>query len=265
LKRSLLAALALSVAAFAAPPVDAWRGISYAGGNPEDALKHKLDIYARKDARKAPVLLFVHGGAWSVGDRARYEKLGNRFAADGVTTVVVSYRLAPTNQHPAQIEDVAAALAWTARHIGKYGGDPERIFVAGHSAGAHLAALLSLDGTYLKVHGLAPGVIRGTIAMSGVFEIRGPRWVFGDDPRMWKQASPLQHVKSGAPRFLIAYCQHDLPTLPAQARRFHRALRDAGADAELLEIRDRSHISEIRRLWEHGDPTAQAMLRFIGR
>ncbi|MGA2325174.1 MAG: alpha/beta hydrolase [Bryobacteraceae bacterium] len=261
----LAAAVALSLAGADPPGVDVLRDISYTVGSPEDAPKHQLDLYRPTHARNAPVLLFIHGGAWRAGDRRQYIALGNRFAREGIVTAVMSYRLAPKNPHPAQIQDVAAAFAWVARNIGKHGGDPKRIFVAGHSAGGHLAALLTLDQRYLRTYGLSSRDIRGTITLSGVYEVRGEESVFGKDPRARKQASPLSYVKAGAPPFLIVYCERDFPTLPAQARWFHRALRDAGVPAELVFIPGQGHISEIVHLGSDGDPTAQAILRFMKR
>src|SRR5205085_10633222 len=131
----------------------------YTEGKPEDEAKHKLDIYVPKEKTNAPVFFFVHGGAWVSGDRAQYPPLGNRYASEGIITVVPSYRLGPKNKFPAQIEDVAAAFAWTVRHIGEFGGDTNRIFIGGHSAGGHLSALLMMNPKWLKDVGVAPEVI----------------------------------------------------------------------------------------------------------
>jgi acetyl esterase/lipase len=135
--------------------------------------------------------------------------------------------------------------------------------VGGHSAGGHLAALLALDERYLKRHGLSNRNIRGTFALSGVYEIRGMEGVFGKDEQVRKEASPIHHVKSPAPPFVITYCQWDYLTLPVQARRFHRALREAGVSSELVYIPRQSHISEIVSIAREDDPTAGAILRVI--
>src|SRR5438309_43807 len=155
----------------ATPSVEVKRDIIYVEAKSEDAAKHKLDLYAPKDKKSAPVFFFIHGGAWRSGDRSLYFPLGNRFAKEGVLTVIPSYRLAPKNPHPAQIEDVAAAFAWTVQHIAEHGGDTNRIYVGGHSAGGHLSALLALDDRQLKRHNLTSKAIRGTISMSGVFDL----------------------------------------------------------------------------------------------
>src|SRR5213075_606449 len=130
-----------------------------------------LDVYLPKDKKLAPVFLFVHGGAWRSGDRTQYLPLGNRFAKEGILTVVPSYRLAPKNKFPAQIEDVAAAFAWTVRHIVEFGGDTNRIYIGGHSAGGHLASLLIMNPKWLKDVGVSPDVIKGALCLSGVYDM----------------------------------------------------------------------------------------------
>jgi acetyl esterase/lipase len=248
------------------PNVDAKKDIDYTEGEPADANKHKLDLYLPKREKSAPVLVFIHGGAWRSGDRSQYLPLGNRFAKEGILTVIPSYRLAPKNPHPAQIEDVAAAFAWTVRHISEYGGDTNRIYVSGHSAGGHLAALLTLDDRYLSARGISPKSIRGCVALSGVYDLaegEGQASVFGKDKEVRRNASPLFHVKGAAPPFLVSYCQWDYPTLPAQARAFHATLRKAGISADLVFVPRENHISEVIAMTQDHDPTTEAILRFI--
>ncbi|PYM11168.1 MAG: hypothetical protein DME18_14665 [Verrucomicrobia bacterium] len=250
------------------PNVEVKKDIDYTPDESADANKHRLDLYLPKDKKPAPVFFFIHGGAWRSGDRSQYLPLGNRFAKEGVLTVVPSYRLAPRNPHPAQIEDVAAAFAWVARHVAEYGGDTNRIYVGGHSAGGHLAALLALDDHYLKTHRLSPKQIRGAIALSGVYDLAegdSQSSVFGKDKQVRRDASPLFHVNGLAPPFLISYCQWDYPTLPVQARVFHAALQKANVAAELVFVARENHISEMISLTQDDDPTAKAILKFIKR
>jgi acetyl esterase/lipase len=242
------------------------KDIVYTDGKPEDDAKHKLDLYLPKDKKSPPVFFFIHGGAWKYGDRSQYPSVGNRFAKEGILMVVPSYRLAPKNPHPAQIEDVAAAFAWVVKHIGEYGGDADRIYVGGHSAGGHLSALLTFDEKYLKPYELSAKNIRGTIGLSGVYNLGigdSQASVFGTEEQARKNASPLYHIKDSAPPFLITYCQWDYLTLPAQARQFHAALRKAGLSSELVFIPKESHISEMISISRNDDPTAQAILKFI--
>lgn len=246
-----------------APEVRAQKDIVYVEGKPEDADKHKLDVYSKRGLELAPVFLFIHGGSWRSQDRTLYPLLGNRFAKEGIVTVVISYRLAPQNRHPAQIEDVAAAFAWVVDHIADYGGDPERIYVGGHSAGAHLAALLALNEKFLKARGLSARSIRGVITLSGIYEVRGQESVFGQDEEAHKEASPLYHVRAGAPPFLITYCQWDYMLLPEQARLLDAALRKERVASRLVFIPELSHISEMFNIIKEDDPTARAILGFV--
>jgi acetyl esterase/lipase len=233
--------------------VEVRRGIEYASGAAEDASKHKLDVYLPKGKTNVPVFVFIHGGSWKQGDRSQYGALGNRLAREGIAMVVPSYRLAPKNLHPAQIDDVRAAFRWTVAHLGDIGGDPARVYVGGHSAGGHLSSLLALT---------EPG-IRGVASLSGVYDVTGIEKVFTADPAVRKDASPINHVKAGAPPFLITYCQWDYAALPQQAEQFAAALKQAGVKVNLVYIPNESHISEIVNASKESDPTLRALLDFI--
>jgi acetyl esterase/lipase len=213
------------------------------------------------------VLFFVHGGAWRTGDRSHYLPLGNRFASEGLLVVAPSYRLAPKNPFPAQIVDVAAAFAWTVKHIKEHGGDPERIYVAGHSAGGHLVSLLTLDPSHLEKHNLSPKLIRGTAALSGVYDLTAigdsQAAVFGTDKEFRRKASPLSYVNDAAPPFLVTYCQWDYMTLPAQAKSFHAALKKVGVTSELVFVPRENHISEMLSIANPDDVTAKSILKFV--
>ena len=247
------------------PAVECAADIPYAEAPPEDAGKRQLDIYRPRGAEKRPVLFFVHGGAWVRGDRKQYPFFGNHFAKAGYVVVAPSYRLAPKHPHPAQIEDVAAAFAWTVRNIASLGGDPARIVAAGHSAGGHLVALLATDEKWLRSHGLSAAAIGGVISMSGVPDVTGDAGsrVFGNDPAVRRNASPLFHVRPGLPPFVITYCQWDYLTLPQQARRFHEALQQAGVPSRLVFVEAENHISEMTSIIRPGDASAAAILEFL--
>src|SRR5262245_61264796 len=141
--------------------VEIFNDISYNDAKDADPNKQKLDLYLPKGQKDFPTLFFVHGGTWKSGDRKStwksgdqsrgYPDLGKFMAQHGVGAVIISYRLSPKVQHPAHIEDVAKAFAWTCTHIEKYGGKADQIFCCGHSAGGHLVSLLATDDKYLKV------------------------------------------------------------------------------------------------------------------
>src|SRR5712692_1220764 len=128
----------------------------------------RLDLFVPARPARAPFALFVHGGGWSVGDKEQYAAVGTRLAEEGVVAAIANYQLSPAAQHPTHTEDVARAVAWCYRHAPDYGADADRFCLVGHSSGAHLAALVMLDPTYLAAHGLEPSLIRGFVGVAGV-------------------------------------------------------------------------------------------------
>src|SRR6185295_9736276 len=142
-----LAAILALAAVLQDPGIREAKDLAYADGG--DA-KQKLDLYLPPDAKNAPIVMWIHGGGWKWGDRAQYRELGRRFAEAGIGFAAISYRLSPKVKHPAHIEDCARAFAWLRAHAAEYGGDPDRLFVSGQSAGGHLSALLALDPSYLR-------------------------------------------------------------------------------------------------------------------
>lgn len=241
------------------PAVQVVRNITYIDGKPEDAHKHQLDLYLPKGKAHFPVMMFVHGGSWRTGDRNMYALLGNRFAKAGLGVAIPSYRLMPKNPHPAQIDDVAAAFAWVLENIERYGGNRSRLYLAGHSAGGHLVALLALDAGYQKKFHIPPGSIRGVISISGVYNVgRLPDFQNTDD-----DPSPIDHIHPESPPFLITYCQWDYLGLPKQARDFSTALKAAFTPVKLVYIPGQGHISEIVATLKEDDPLARAILQFI--
>lgn len=154
--------------------VERVRDIAYVKGFKADVFRHRLDAYLPKDKKAFPVVVLVHGGAWTIGDNrcaGLYTTVGEFLASRGVGVVMPNYRLSPWVKHPEHAKDVARAFAWTKANIGKHGGDPNQLFLAGHSAGGHLAALLGTDDSYLKAEGLTLADVRGIIAMSGVYHL----------------------------------------------------------------------------------------------
>jgi acetyl esterase/lipase len=243
------------------PNVEVRKDISYTGGDPADASKHKLDLYLPKGKKNFPVMVFLHGGSWRTGDRSLYPVLGNRFAKAGIGVAIPSYRLMPGNPHPAQAEDCAAAFAWIFKNIAQYGGDIRRIYLVGHSSGGHVAALLALDQTYLKPFDVPVTAIHGVATFSGVYDVSHvPEFISqtrAPDP------SPIAIVHANAPPFLIAYCQWDYFELPKQARDFAAALKQDFVAAQLVYLPGENHISELLNIWKDDDPIAQAIVSFV--
>lgn len=242
------------------PAVEAVRNITYIDSSTDP--KHKLDLYFPKGKTNVPIFVFIHGGSWASGDRSTYAPIGVMFAKRGFAVAIPSYRLMPKDPHPAQIDDVAAAFAWVAKNIGRYGVvDPNRIYLGGHSAGGHLSSLLALDKSYLNRHGVDPGVIRGVAALSGVYDLRVlPQFGSPEDRR---KASPLEYVRKDAPPFLVTYCQWDYLSLPQQAKDLAASLKRSFVPARLVYVPGQTHITEVLSMLKDGDLTTEAIIRLL--
>jgi acetyl esterase/lipase len=268
--------------------VEVIRNVSYYDGPDGDPTRQKLDIYLPKGVSKFPTVVFFHGGTWVMGSKDGFLALpghraadhGKFFAEHGIAAVFANYRLSPKVKHPEHVTDAARAFAWVRRNMPKYGGDPDQLFVMGHSAGGHLASLLASDPEYLMTEGLTPNMIRGVICVSGVFvlsgeiesaggehPIKGPGMffthVFGTDPLVHRQASPIAHVHPGMPPFLIAYADNDIITLAAQAVTFADAVKAARNPVHTLLMTGRSHQSILKQSIQPDDQLGTAILNFI--
>ncbi len=252
------------------------RNIAYYTGPGADEEKHRLDVYVPSGGPGLTVVVFIHGGAWRFGDRDTrfdtYQKLGRKLASRGILTVVPSYRLAPDHKYPAFVRDAARAVGWVQENIAGYGGNPERLFLMGHSAGAHIAALLAAEPRWLEETGADPVRIAGVIGISGPYDIAAtekkiPSMVhsaFGDDPKTWRDASVKTHVgESPLPPFLLAVAARDPDSLLHHARDLLGAIRRAGGRARRYEAKGRNHFSVIARLGDADDPLGDAIEAFI--
>jgi acetyl esterase/lipase len=196
-------------------------------------------------------------------------------AARGIIAVPVNYRLTPSVKSPEHARDCAAALRWVRDNIGRHGGDPRNIFLTGHSAGAHLAALIATDPRYLSDVGLDASDVRGVAMISGVADLRVHaettvhtrreyiEEAFGDSSGALADASPIVHVHAGLPPFLVIVAENDPPGLRDQGRTFAEALREAGGDAVYISVKGRDHFSIVRRFGPSDDPTVGAIVEFI--
>jgi acetyl esterase/lipase len=240
------------------------KDVAYYDGKDASPERHKLDLSLPKGIKDFPVLFYIHGGGWRNGSKNSFGRHGQTFARNGIGCVAINYRLSPAVTHPAHIEDVARAFAWTVSHIGKHGGNAAQLFVGGHSAGGHLAALLASDESHLKKHKLTSANIKGVIPISGVFRVGGRRMsrIFGDEESS-KQASPLTHVRAKLPPMLILYADKELGGLGKQAEAFAAALKKVKCPARVLMIADRSHGSIMGNIAREDDPATQAIFAFI--
>lgn len=187
------------------------------GPNP----RHALSIYRPEHgASKAPVIVFFYGGNWVSGERDDYAFVGRSLAERGFVVVIPDYRLYPEAGYPAFVDDSARAVAWTARRIAQYGGDPKRIFVMGHSAGAYNAAMVALDPRWLRKHGSEPAILRGWIGMAGPYnflpiENETTRKVF-PYPNTPRDSQPIAHVTAKSPPALLIAARNDKTVEPVR-------------------------------------------------
>ena len=216
------------------------------------------------------VLLFWHGGGWTSGYKEWMSFMAPAFTQGGVTFVSAGYRLAPGHVFPAGLEDCAAAVKWGAQRIGEHGGDASRLFIGGHSAGGHYAAMLAASARESARHGLSTHPFRGCLPLSGVFDFGPgsglgvrPRFL-GDDGATDLLASPIRHIDDPAP-FLVAYGSKDFPHLIAQGHAFVDALRENGGEAEERVLPERTHFTASFAGGETEGPWVTHALAFMAR
>ena len=252
---------------------ECWR--RSAGVNVEEAA-FGGDPYQRLLVARAPhpdgrVLLFWHGGGWTSGYKEWMAFMAPAFNAAGVTFVSAGYRLAPQHLFPAGVDDGVRAVEWVLRNIGARGGNPNELFIGGHSAGGHYAALIALDASWLARLGTPREIVRGCLTISGVFEFGAesglsmrPRFL-GPDSANDARASPCMHLHRDAPPFLVACGTRDFPHLVTQGARFAAALRAVGADVEELPLADRTHFTASYAGGEADGPWVPQALVFMAK
>lgn len=197
-----------------------------------EAFRQRLDVYAPSGLNGdagLPVIVFIHGGGWRAGDKAGYEFAGRAFAARGFVTVVPNYRLSPAAHFPAFVEDGAAALRWVRANIAERGGDPDRIILVGHSAGAHIAALLAMDESWLGADRIA---IAGWVGMAGPYDFLpfdsvSTIGAFGNAPDP-AATQPINFASEGDPPALLLHGSVDDTVRPIQSTRLEARLAAAG-------------------------------------
>lgn len=212
---------------------------------------NRLDVYMPADhPDKAPVVVFFYGGTWNSGARGDYAFVGESLAARGIVAVIADYRLYPAVRYPEFLVDCARAVAWAAHEIRSYGGDPQRLYVMGHSSGAYNAAMVALDPRWLAKAGMTPDVLRGWIGLAGPYDflpIQNPeaRLVFGypDTP---PDSQPIRHVTSAAPPALLVASRHDRLVNPVRnTHGMAEALREAGVPVEEIIYDRTSHATLV--------------------
>ena len=248
-----------------------------------------LDVYtpAERANKRLPVIFWIHGGGWQAGDKSDVGLKPKVLTERGFIFVSTNYRLLPAIKMEELTSDVARALAWVHKNISRFGGDPERIFVGGHSAGAQLAALLCTDHRYLMKENVSFDILRGCVPVDGdtydipkiitTAELRqqlygwrlpgfGHRQKFGDDPAKHLDFSAVTHVAKdkGIPPFLILYFPGN-PNTSAQARYLQETLKRSGIPVEAFGKWDSNHSRLNDDLGKGDDPATKKLYQFLDR
>jgi acetyl esterase/lipase len=224
--------------------VEITRSISYG-----DGARRTLDVYRPSSAVDAPVVVFFYGGSWQSGSKRTYKFVGSALARRGYVVVIPDYGVYPPTRYPGFLDDGAKALRWVKDNAARFGGDPNKLFVMGHSAGAYIAAMLALDDRWLRTVNMRPDRdIDGLIGISGPYDflpLRGGtlRTIFGaaDDAT----TQPISHVSPGAPPTLLITGKNDNVVDPDNSTRLAARLRAAGDNVTVLTYSWVGHLSII--------------------
>lgn len=221
-------------------------------GNDE---RQKLDIYlshSRQQQTSPSTIIFFYGGSWESGDKKDYKFVAEALTAQGFDVVIPDYRVYPQVRFPAFVEDGASVVAWVKQHLGDYGASEERLFVSGHSAGAHIAALLTLDERYLKAEGLTPSVFRGMIGLAGPYDFlplksETLKTIFGPEEQRWR-SQPIHFADAGKPPMLLLVGEDDLTVLPKNSHNLAAKIRDKGGQVTLTSFEEYGHVAMVAKL-----------------
>ncbi|UJR18354.1 hypothetical protein I4U23_005257 [Adineta vaga] len=242
--------------------------------------RNTLDVYYPNQNFQSDVLVFIYGGAWESGSKGTYKYLGRNFARKGVVTVIPDYNLSP-NSIFSMVEECTAAIMWVYQNIAAYGGNPNRIFVMGHSAGGHMIALLNSDPRYFRPYGIR-NPIYGLILLDAfgldMYEYltmpssRNDRYyntfiqVFSSDSRNWKRASPMRYSRNIRNPQLILIGERTYPTIQTQNRRLYGKLMSSQqVPIEFHEIPRRSHTQMVSYMYFSRNQQYDIILNFMNR
>lgn len=252
------------------PNVTVYRDIVYREGSKNPA--HRLDVYLPVVLKPdTPVLVMVHGGAWLSGAKGAYEPLARNFAAEGVVAIVPEYRFSPGVRHPDHAEDIRAALRWTRDQSAKYGFDPKRIFLMGHSAGAHMAAWLA---TAVEPGDADPA---GFIGIAGIYDLPQldrvwpgyDKWflniAFGERGAAWKDASPARRPILNKRPWILVHGEADELCDVGQSKAFAEHLKQQGVSVEFVLDKTSDHFGVLRDLGSARNPLTAKILSLVRR
>ena len=236
-------------------------------------VKQRLDLYLPKEkpVRPAPVMSFFHGGGFEEGHRAHYGFIALPFALQGIITAIVGYRLVPDGFHyPAQLDDVRSSAQWLHTSVARYGGNPDLLFVSGHSAGAMLAAEAGSDRSWMPAYGIPISALRGIAPVSGNYDLianpmNGQVSYYAPNAVAQDQASALRHIRNPVPAAVVSHGQGDAyeRALTKLSPEFVAALQAQGVDAELLLLTGAGHLDMVAELSKPGSRVSSRVIAMI--
>jgi len=269
LARTVSVLIICTIAGIANSDPAIYRNLDYVDGVVYEENRDRLDIYMPADAQNVPVIVYFHGGALSAGSKESAEGVALRAVENGIGFVSANHRLSPAVTYPAHIEDAAAATAWVIKNIDDYGGDPNNIYLSGHSSGAYLATILKINAKHLAAHGINAATIQGAIPISPFLYVEEtaavrPKSVWGTEPADWLRASSTHHIKEDSGRILLIYADGDAPWRKSQITRFSAAMQAKGNDAvEAVEVPNRNHGSLISLIAAEDDQITNLIKTFV--
>lgn len=262
----------LLLSACSIKPVSKTKNVTYNAGQ-----NLQLDVYApRKIKAPKKILIFVHGGNWIHGKKSIYPFFGKGMARKGVIGVVINYRLSPVTNYEGMATDVAEAVKWVKDNAGSFGGDPDSIYISGHSAGAQLAALVATDDSYFEKLGMK-NPIKGTVLIDAFgldmyryFSVSKSekdtmyRRVFSNDPATWKKASPAHHLSKSMPPFIIFMGGKTYPVIRQMNQEFYAAVVKYQPATPFIIVKRKHHVPMIFQFINPGARAYKQILGFMG-
>ena len=240
----------------------------------EEIPMEQLNVFSPKKSENLPVMVFFYGGSWESGRKEIYDFLGSRMARKEVVTVIVDYPLSPEYQIESMVEVAAKAVVWTKRNIQQYGGDPNQIFVSGHSAGGHLASLLATKDEYFEKSGYS-NPIKGAILIDPAgldmhwflsdYPKEGRKYLktFTEDPAIWKEYSPIYFLEDQEIPMLILEGERTYPSIQESIKRFRKKAEEEDAKIVYKFYEHKKHIPMITQFLWTGGKAYEDVLQFI--
>jgi len=264
------------------------RDLRYFKGDPADAEKHSLDLYVPVGRDDAPLLLWIHGGAWAVGDRADEARIARRLAEEGIAVAAINYRLSPATwmnpalttgvRHPAHVIDCARAFVWLLRSTDAFGYDPRKVAIGGYSSGGHLSALLVTDPRYLEAEGAHVQDVYAAVPMAGAYDLAAYYREHLDangqemaDSHVLGAFGPLDGLGQASPTSFLDRTTATVPMLVVSesdtyefTRLFESRAKEAGrSEIEFLHVTDKNHNGLYRSLGAALSPTRKVIVSFL--